>query len=602
MKNKIHPLTAALILLGLSILLNHVYIQTKLQLPMNSLTIKAHITAVVQETFFPLLIMALIVFLPIHVSRRIKIITGFTQFLLLLPLIDLFHFKITLNRFDWKIWHDLNFYSIKAVAGLSELVFLLFIGFLFYFNLKKLKRFNSSSGSTTIFLQVYLPRVLLALILVYLFVPLEFYKHKSRFSGIARPIMGKNRFIEIINQGFLHGFINFNRYSHRSQNIRPQFLNAEEIAFLKTQGFLPPENSHSLSEANNYQRIILVVMESMALEYIHSYNKNIPKETTAFIDSLIKKYPDLNNFHASDNPTINGLNAMLMSRIPFNPEIEKKLNFTSLPELLKKHFSFDAKLLRGVSKFYSGENLLIESLFDFNHQISYEELSEKYPEPPFGSWGYHDDVVFSEGINIIEKNQNKRLFLLLKTIDQHQPPHYCGLPDAQLPESVKKHPNPIIKCIYWADYNLKMFFEALENKKLFDDKTLIIITSDHYAFPGYGHTDLIKNQKYSRLGKIPLIFISKNKKFWNKISKDKMSCQLDLAPTICDSLGIPIPESFMGQSLFNPDAVSRALGMDNDQVILKNEAHEFSFDINKKTQNRAINKWLNNLKIAPQSK
>ncbi|MGM0600246.1 MAG: LTA synthase family protein [Candidatus Rifleibacteriota bacterium] len=589
----INPLHASITLFFLILLSNHVYIQIKTQLPVNVFVLKAHLTGLVNELFLPTLIVVLFLKLPLRNRTRLTSLTIFFQFIALMPLLDILYFQATLHRFNWKIWHDVNFYSIKAFFGYKELLFLSFWALIYILVFLKLKK-SPANKFKTIKIDSIAPKFLVLLILIYLFVPFELYKINSKFDNVACPIRGKNNFLKIINNGFLNNFLEFPKTIAKNTTKNLQYTKSE-TAFLIKNGFIAPSIKKINFKAKNYNKIIFVVFESLAADYLHSYNPNIPSEATPFFDSLISNYTDVPQFYASDCPTINGLNAMLLSRIPFDPDFSMISNHISLAKLLKKYQGFDSVFLRGVSKFYSGENILIKSLFSFDKLICFEELKKKYPEPPFRDWGFHDDTIFKEAIDILEKHKNKKLFLLLKTIDLHQPPHYCGLPDSKLPLKVRNHPSPIIKSLYWADYSLKSFFKTLEDKKLFDNKTLIIITSDHYAFPGYGHSELVNKPVFSQIDKIPLIFVDKKQNFRNLMSTNKKFCQIDLAPTICHLLGLPVPDSFIGQSMLNPNARSRILGIDNDKIILRNEKKEYSLELNEKRTNQAIEKWLNNL-------
>ena len=42
----------------------------------------------------------------------------------------------------------------------------------------------------------------------------------------------------------------------------------------------------------------------------------------------------------------------------------------------------------------------------------------------------------------------------------------------------------LFNALAWADYCLRTFFEKLERNQLFDDHTLVVVTSDHTPHPG----------------------------------------------------------------------------------------------------------------------
>lgn len=126
---------------------------------------------------------------------------------------------------------------------------------------------------------------------------------------------------------------------------------------------------------------------------------------------------------------------------------------------------------------------------------------------------------------------------------------------------------------------------------------MIVITADHYPPLGYGHAELVKSEYSSQLGKLPLIFVTTNSKSLEKIDKSKKYCQIDLAPTICNLIDYPVPEEYQGNSMFNPDFPSRAIGVLNKgSVYYQNDSSMFIESLaNPATSTKAIVKWVNNL-------
>ncbi|EKD83970.1 MAG: hypothetical protein ACD_39C00333G0006, partial [uncultured bacterium] len=361
-------------------------------------------------------------------------------------------------------------------------------------------------------------------------------------------------------------------------------------------GLLPARAENQKATEASFDRIVILVFESLALEYFHSYNNSIPKEATDFFDSLMSRNPFSINYYTSGTPTLNGLYAMLCSRIPFIKDQTFNFNERSLALLFRKKTSGNSWFVRGVSKFYGGEHIIINSRLGFDQLIAYEELKGEYPEPPLSAWGYHDDIVLERTFRLMQSEKGKKYLVLASLIDQHQPPHYCGINRENLPKSVAEHPSPIIPSLYWANHLLHKFITNLEQKDLLDERTLIVITSDHYPLAGFGHTELVENPPYNQLGKIPLIFVTKNQVPFMAFDKTRMSCQLDLAPTICHLSGIEIPAAFMGHNLLDPYSPGRRMGYFNDNFIFRNNQDEITIDLRSPDlQDSAMKKWINNL-------
>jgi hypothetical protein len=582
-----------------TLLINQLYIHFKIELPFDAYSFKAHLNAMARDLFFPSLLTLVISVIHYAPGLRKKFLSAFFLLAAALPVIDIVHFKATLSRFNWKVIHDINFYSIKASLTGLYLALILFFLTNVVFTVALILGQKQTEEAVFHRIKKYSQKFLLMTVLIYLFIPFETYPIESRFNPIVRRLQGKNHYLSILYTGVTEGFLNVKHNELANLPSRIALKHAEKT-YLKKLGFIPPVSDYSPEQKADFNRVIIIVFESLASEYLHSFNPAIPAEATAFFDNLISEHASLSNYYASDCPTINGLNAMLMSKIPFTPHSSKLRNEKSIVKLLETNNGFKSIFIRGVSKFYSSENLVIDSLFDFDKQITYEELAEKYPEPSFRDWGYHDDVVFAESLRQLKLMRNQKVLLMIKTIDQHQPPHYCGLSESELPETVKNHPSPIIKTIYWANYCLKRFFNKLQQEKLFDDKTLVIITSDHYALPGFGHTELINDKPFSQLGKIPLIFVSNNPELKAKLTSDKLFCQIDLAPTLCDIFSIKPSEFFIGQSILGSNSIERLIGIDSDKLHWRNHDDSMVFDLKtQKIGNTAVKKWLNNLFAKP---
>jgi arylsulfatase A-like enzyme len=82
-------------------------------------------------------------------------------------------------------------------------------------------------------------------------------------------------------------------------------------------------------------------------------------------------------------------------------------------------------------------------------------------------------------------------------------------------------------------------------------------------------------------GRIPLIFITPNRKAFDELDLDKFASSVDLTPTLVRFIGGSIPDSFMGRDLFSRKnlAVSWMIG---DMLFVRSpeEDAEFSASTN----------------------
>lgn len=101
-----------------------------------------------------------------------------------------------------------------------------------------------------------------------------------------------------------------------------------------------------------------------------------------------------------------------------------------------------------------------------------------------------------------------------------------------------------------ADAIIKDLFAALSAKGYLDD-SVVVVTSDHGEAlggtprEGYGHITSL----YQELIRIPLLVYDTSSATYANL---EFATQVDIAPTIVDRLGLPVPESWEGISLMRP--------------------------------------------------
>ena len=412
------------------------------------------------------------------------------------------------------------------------------------------------------------------------------------FTGHRKTVEGKNRILNNLSSGSILGYIT-KKVIKKKTNIYMDYTD-EEKDFLTENGLLPVRDKGKKEAV--FKKVIMIVLESFAYEYIHAVNSDIPIEASPYLDSLINNYPHMNNFYTSDFPSLQGFNVILSSKIPFYESDNSKQHY-NLACLFDTKYLNSTWFLRGSSRVYGNEEIAFKSVFGFSNLIGYEDLAKKYKEPLGFVWGYKDLVLYNEAFTILSDEQRKPLFMVIKLLNQHQPVLTEVRNAIDLPDSVSNHPNEIVKIIYDADKLLRAFIEYCENNNIIDDKTLVVITADHYPPLGYGHTDLIKSDYHFQLGKLPLIFYSKNKEAFKNLNQDLLCCQLDIAPTLCELLGFDIPKEYMGQSMLSEKFKPRSIGiLNNETVFFQSEKLNFSENlINPATETLVIRKWINNL-------
>lgn len=307
-----------------------------------------------------------------------------------------------------------------------------------------------------------------------------------------------------------------------------------------------------------YDRVVLLILESMHRDYINYYNANIPEKATSYLNQLVIRYPHLNKFYSSAVPTTQGLNATFRSHIIMDKDLPGK----GTPSLFRvaQAAGYKGIFMNASSQYYANELREYPDQFGMQEYIAKEQL-EKFGYTGASGWGYHNDVMYEHTLRILEENRGKKLLLVTKTLDMHQPYPYTGYRWEEMPEGVRDNPNVTVRGVYWVDKTIEHFFKEVEKRGLMDERTLFLITSDHNPHSGGEYTKLVEkaNDKLS-IAPIPLLFISKNLAPLDELRTNEYASQIDLAPTLLYLMGLDIPEKFMGRNLLQPTRMPFALG------------------------------------------
>ncbi len=510
------------------------------------------------------------------------------------------HLKISGSRFNWGVLHDLNFYSIKATLNVPILLSifgsLMIIGGVFFLTSFLLKE-KKAEINQNLFISLILVTAFLCYFSFYVTLEIsekDFESHPQAEAFLYR----KNQLLETQN-GLLLSFFRSIPISEKYPVTKFIEYTPEEKAFLQSLGLIAPQSQLTYVKPV-FKNIIFIVLEGMANSYTHFYNKDIPKEASAFFDYLLSTFPRVDNMIAANCPTIKGIFSILMSRLPYSPDLSRKLKHSSLFEIFKQHTQGKTYFIRGCSKFYGGEHKIISDVFKADKLIAQEDFQKKLPKLPPSHWGYHDPTIFSETIRILEleKKNNVPVMIFAKTIDLHQPPYFCAVPKEKLPPSIRNHPSPIVPSLFSSDLSLRYFFAELNKRKLFTPDTLIVITSDHYPLPGWGHKELVKTNVPIQKETIPLIFVTRKPEYFKELQPKTFCSQIDIAPTICSLLGAMSPQSFLGNNLIDNVIKKTSRLSENENYLYVETASQtiaISLQKNEVSTTRALEKWKNNL-------
>lgn len=345
-------------------------------------------------------------------------------------------------------------------------------------------------------------------------------------------------------------------------------------------------------------RIVLVILESLAYAYLHSQNPTVPAEATPFLDSLLARYPHFERFYTSNMPSDWGLSSLLVSRL--QPDWDG--GRPSLLSVLRDEAGFESFYVRAVSKHYSNELYTYPRMFQMDHYVAHEELSERYESKWHSAWGFNDAIVYEEGIRLLNERRDDKVVVILNTIDLHQPGPFQGVPFKYLPPALKERNVGLYNALHWTDLCVRGLFETLEQEGLFDEHTLVVLTSDHTPHPGVDYRQAVPPEEYVRLGRLPLVFAMRDLSRLRGLDTARLASQVDLSPTVLELVGVPKPRGMVGRSLFGPDPDRIAIGFYRDTFYYRSTASTFEETFvddapPASLRARALRKWLHNLDV-----
>ncbi len=318
-----------------------------------------------------------------------------------------------------------------------------------------------------------------------------------------------------------------------------------------------------------FERVILLVTESLSLEMLHCYNNQLRTTTTEYLCSQPLRNTTFQNYRTSGSPTLQGLTVMTTSHP--NYRIQRQTgNQLSLLNVLKRA-GFHNVFMRSASKFYADENIVFKT-WGYDEIIAREDF---HADPALRKyiygWGLEDRIMYQRAADLLSSKRHQKVFLTLLGTDTHPLNgrgtfKYLDYPAA--PRGLKSlgRATKFMTAVHHMDYDIRGFVADLEKRGLMDSKTLLIVTSDHSCPPNVV-TRSIPEHPTDSFGHIPLILITKQT--LPPIDANRKASHLDFAPTLTHLLGLRAPRGWWGRSLFDAREPSAFVGYHNDLVRLE---------------------------------
>jgi arylsulfatase A-like enzyme len=176
---------------------------------------------------------------------------------------------------------------------------------------------------------------------------------------------------------------------------------------------------------------------------------------------------------------------------------------------------------------------------------------------------YYQDasVVNRHALDWLAASKGTRFFLFLHYMDPHDPYFEHPYDGVGYARASNQNPDPALASTFSALYDgevrylddyLGQLFDWLRAEGLYDD-TLIVLTGDHgeefQEHGGWWHGQTLYQEQIA----VPLIVKAPGGARAGTVVTD-LARSLDIAPTILDLAGVPIPAEMMGQSLWSAAA------------------------------------------------
>ncbi len=313
------------------------------------------------------------------------------------------------------------------------------------------------------------------------------------------------------------------------------------------------------------KNIFIITLESFGKEYINYFNKNLDREYTPFLDSLIGESFLFENAYACGTRSPYGI-AGIGASIP--TLMEQPISFSAyqtncidgIGNLLNKT-GYSTGFFHGARPTSMNIDRL-GKLEGFTHIYTKKEFND---DSKFdGSWGIWDDHFFQYTIKEISK-LNEPFGAFLFSMTSHPPYHVEKFFAEKYPDE-----DPILRTVHYTDYALKGLFNSAKKQKWFEN-TIFIILADHI---GRAFDKKYTNQ-YTKY-QIPILFYTPDTTWRGKYSDVFM--QTDILPTLLDYLNYPYDYNGFGVNAFDRTKPHYAYTYSNGMYQILDKRYIFFFD------------------------
>ena len=299
------------------------------------------------------------------------------------------------------------------------------------------------------------------------------------------------------------------------------------------------KRTYAVPAAFKKKNVILIVIDACRADHLGVMG--YVRDTTPFLDSLRQSggLHTVRAFYSTSCCTFGGVMSLLRAQNWF----KMSPRAFALQDVLKRvgyrvHFVLggDLSTFQGIKPFFG------DSLDSFSDGLS-----------PGRHFGINDDRGVLEACQNLAPSDGTPSFFYFHLMSVHPlglrlPQNVRYWPAEVFPER-EKYRNNYDNGVLQADGNIRELFSMLRQKGYLQN-SLVVITGDHGDSMGergvYGHTQNLYAEEVSP----PLLIYDPDPVPYRNLD---LARQIDVAPTILDRLGLPIPTSWDGHSLLRDE-------------------------------------------------
>ncbi|OLY93202.1 Phosphoglycerol transferase MdoB [Cnuella takakiae] len=306
------------------------------------------------------------------------------------------------------------------------------------------------------------------------------------------------------------------------------FISADPFNLDRQISYPQPEAKHN---------VVLISVESFSADFMQHFGSQ--QNITPYLDSLADKSLLFTNLYASGTRTVRGLEALSLA-IPPTPgqSIVKRPhneNLFSLGSVFRSK-GYTTQYIYGGYGYFDNMN------YFFGHN-DYEVIDRSALKPEQihyeNVWGVADEDLFTLALNTMDSNAalGKPFFSHVMTVSNHRPFTY---PDGRIdiPSTSQSREGGV----KYTDYAINKFLKEAAAKPWFNN-TIFVIVADHCA--GSAGSVQLPVTGYH----IPMMVYAPA--LLKPHREERLTAQIDIAPTILGLLHFRYQSKFLGQDILN---------------------------------------------------